>query len=309
MLSRELMGILALGILWVNTLLVMGAAWREVAALRARGRLLRPLPPGEPGAGLVEGEVVSAPGGVFASHEVDQVGRQASDDRDRRAITFSDRAFRGAVMGGAVRAGEVEIAVPAAPDAEVWVAPATLAACAACPGEEGFASAYDDARKARGFSRTVTAPVACGDRIWIAGEARRGEDGRMSIHAIEGAKLLVSAVDPRAVCARYTRLLALFLIGVPAAAALCTALALYPPHFGLVSTVGGALALAYFLLVQPAGTAVRDAVLLPHRRFLRGSWVSEGGSSAPARAGGARRDDRPEPPAGSARAEAAPLQG
>ncbi|HZO12649.1 MAG TPA: hypothetical protein VFB62_05315, partial [Polyangiaceae bacterium] len=61
-----------------------------------------------------------------------------------------------------------------------------------------------------------------------------------------------------------------------------TYLALYPPIFGTVSIVGGALGLVFFLLVQPAGTAIRDAVRVPSVAQLRGSWVrpkSEGQGS------------------------------
>ncbi|MDP2316889.1 MAG: hypothetical protein Q8P41_28615 [Pseudomonadota bacterium] len=56
-------------------------------------------------------------------------------------------------------------------------------------------------------------------------------------------------------------------------AAACTALALTAPVFGTVSTVGGVACLAFFLLVQPLGTALRDYAradgvspsLSPHR--------------------------------------------
>ena len=49
-------------------------------------------------------------------------------------------------------------------------------------------------------------------------------------------------------------------------------MALWPPVFGLVSTLGGALCLAFFLIVQPAGTALRDAVRVPSRAIVRGQW-------------------------------------
>jgi hypothetical protein len=40
-----------------------------------------------------------------------------------------------------------------------------------------------------------------------------------------------------------------------------------------VSTLGGAACLGFFLIVQPAGTALRDAVRLPSRAWLRGRWM------------------------------------
>jgi hypothetical protein len=46
--------------------------------------------------------------------------------------------------------------------------------------------------------------------------------------------------------------------GMLLGAAACTTLALWPPVFGRISTVGGLAGLAFFLLVQPLGTALRD---------------------------------------------------
>ena len=285
MLSNELMGLLALAIVWVNTLLVVAAAGRELSALAAQRRWMRPLAPGEVGAGRCGGG--GAGGGAGAGgggrHHGAPVGRQAADDHGRRAILFADRAYRGEVLGGELSAGDVTLAVAAAADAEVWLPAEELRAAAACPGEGELGAAYAEAKKARGFSRTVTVDIGPGARVFVAGEVRRG-DG-FSIHPLPGARLLVSTVDPRAVCGRHMGRVVLFMIAVPVIAAACTAVALYPPHFGLVSTLGGALCLAYFLLVQPAGTALRDAVLLPHRAILRGSWVSsksaEAGDAAP----------------------------
>jgi len=45
-----------------------------------------------------------------------------------------------------------------------------------------------------------------------------------------------------------------------------------PPVFGTVSTVGGALALAFFLLVQPAAVAARNAARTPDRQPVGGIW-------------------------------------
>lgn len=56
---------------------------------------------------------------------------------------------------------------------------------------------------------------------------------------------------------RVTRLLAAICVTLAGAAA-CTALTLWPPLFGSVSTLGGVASLAFFLLVQPLGTALRD---------------------------------------------------
>ena len=121
MLSNELMGLLALAIVWVNTLLVVAAAGRELSALAAQRRWMRPLAPGEVGAGLVEGVVASVAdgAGAHARHHGDQVGRQrkvlggvASDDQRQNGGSIS--AAHGADGKGvgtvyqryAVRAGD-----------------------------------------------------------------------------------------------------------------------------------------------------------------------------------------------------------
>src|SRR5258708_4286461 len=84
----------------------------------------------------------------------------------------------------------------------------------------------------------------------LAGE-RRGQ-------TIVAAVLATS--DPRAWCARRIGLLAGFIVAILVAASACTALALATPRFGLVSTIGAGLGLAYFLGVQPIATQVRDWV-------------------------------------------------
>ncbi len=292
MLSREVMGILALAILWVNTLLVIGAALQELAAIARRRRRYAPLGDRRAGVGLVEGRVGrgDGPGGALARHLVDQVGRYAADDDDARAIAFTDRSYEGEVLGGSVQVGEetiaieaVERAAPAVPGragtVEIWPRAEAVRAAAACPSSARFSEAYGDARKARGFARTVATPIEEGEPVWIFGELVDGAGSR-SIRPAPGAPpdtaaLLVASIDPRAVCSRAMALLAAGCIGVLAAAAICTALALWSPPFGLVSTIGGALGLAYFLLVQPAGTALRDAVRPPSRAELRGHWKAD----------------------------------
>jgi hypothetical protein len=269
MLSRETMGVLALAILWVNTLLVIGAALQEAARLwRLRARW------GASGLGgrAVAGRVARAggPGGALAVHRVEQVGRYAADDGGRRAILFADRSYRGEAFAGVVttEAGEVRVA---AGEADVWPEPAAIREAARGPSG-GFDAAYADARKARGYHRTVEVPLRVGAEVWMVG-ALRDEDGGKVLGPGPDGLLLVAAMEPRRICARKLGLVAVFVLGVLAAASACTALALWPPHFGTVSTIGGALGLAYFLLVQPAGTALRDAVRVPSRTAVRGSWV------------------------------------
>ncbi|MCC6559429.1 MAG: hypothetical protein IT372_41445 [Polyangiaceae bacterium] len=259
MLSNPIMGVLALAIVWVNTLLVAAAALKDALALAARRR----------GMSVTEARVIRGDGrtGALAGHRVEQIGRAGQGTGAREAILFSDRAHGGEVYGGAVSAageqgGDRELRVAPVMEAEVWLPAAAVRAAAACPSAARFEEAYLHARKARGYSRTVEAMIRADARVWIVGERGPGEI----------TPSLIAAMDPRAWCRSKERLLAAFAIAVIAAAAGCTAVALVPPAFGTVSKIGGALCLGFFLLVQPAGTAVRDAVRVPSRAILRGQW-------------------------------------
>ena len=286
MLSREVMGVLALAILWVNALLVCGAAGKELLVVWRLWRRLRPAVLGDEG--LLEGTVSTGRGdrGALASHRVEQVGRYAADDADKRAIAFSDRSYAGSVFGGVLETthGAVQL-VPAA-DADVWPDPVAQRRAASCPSPAEFDRAYADAKKARGFARTIDIEIPASATVWVLGSLGRGDAGEPRLAPCGDGLLLVSARDPRRFCRNKMVLLLGFVALSLLAAGACTAISLVPPHFGVVSTVGAALGLAYFLLIQPAGTAVRDRVRVPSRAVVRGSWV-EGVIDAPS----SRTDD------------------
>jgi hypothetical protein len=281
MLSKELMGLLALAILWVNTLLIAAAAAKEIAALAGWRRRLVALA-GDEGVGLVRARVTAGtgPGGALAVHRVEQLGRAAtSDDHGRRVILFADRSAAGEVFGGAAaRDGSgAEILVDAVADAEVWLPPGLLAASGACASDEAFDRAFADAKKARGFARAIEAPAT--GEVFLFGHLRPLGKG-LALGPARPGGLLVATFDPRAWLGRKIALAGLFLVGEVALAAGCTAWALWPPRFGFVSTLGGAACLGFFLVAQPAGTALRDAVRLPSRAALRGRWVRSAPVSA-----------------------------
>jgi hypothetical protein len=245
MLSNQVMGVLALAILWVNTLLVAADVGKQARALLLRREQMR---------GVLRGRVR---GGTLAVHRVEQVGRAGSGEG---TILFQDRAATGEVLGGTIAdEGGGEHALEPSAEAEVWVTAEELGRAGACASLEAFDHAYVSARKARGFSRTVEAPVSAGQEVFVVGSARDG--------------WVVATMDPRALLARRATLAVGFIAGAIVLAAACTAVALWPPAFGSVSTVGGALCLGFFLLVQPAGTALRDAVLVPSRAPVRGRWT------------------------------------
>ena len=267
------MGVLALAILWVNAFLVAGAAGKEVVALWRLWRRLRPARLGDEG--LTEGRVSAGLGerGALASHRVEQVGRYAADDADKRAIAFSDRSYGGSVFGGVLETTHGAMQLVAASDAEVWPDLVAQRRAASCPSSAAFDRAYPDAKKARGFARTIETEIHAASTVWVLGSLGRDDAGEPRLATCGDGLLLVSASDPRRFCRNKLGLLLGFVALSLLGAGVCTAIALVPPHFGVVSTIGAALGLAYFLLIQPAGTAVRDLVRAPNRAIVRGSWV------------------------------------
>jgi hypothetical protein len=84
-----------------------------------------------------------------------------------------------------------------------------------------------------------------------------------------------------------SRLVLLFVVTELLACAICTRLATWPPAFGSVGTLGGALCLAFFLAVTPAGVWVRDRCRVP--ALLHGTWVKR----TPSRGRAADRAEAP----------------
>ncbi len=258
------MGLLALGVLWVNAALVLAVALRQLGNVLALGRRLRALRAnGELTAGVVEGGE-----GPFAVRRITQIGRAVTTKGPDR-ILFTDGPQSFEILGGVVKTdeGPVEVAPAQPAQSEVWIDDARAREGAACPDAGEFEAAWRPASTFKGFARDVELEVRAGDRVWVAG-AREGD----RLVPREDAPLLVSLVDPVAFCASRARLLVAFVVLATAALGGVTAAALWPPHFGAVSTAGGVLCVAYFLGIQPLGTAIRDAVKTPSRRLVGALW-------------------------------------
>lgn len=281
MLTREIMGGLALAILWVNTLLIVAAGAKELFALGERRARLKPRAAGDsgPGFGLLKGRVVEGNDGAVARHRIDQVGRSAGHRETKREIIFADRKAESEVLGGSIAldGGGEAVIMPGAQKtsaAEVWVAETALREAAECRSDEDFDAAFAEAKKARGFLRSIEVAIRPGEEVWVAGEiSRRGSDAAVSVAPSKRFGLLISTVDPRRLLAKKIGLSIAALAAILGGAAGVTILALTPPSFGLISMLGGALGLGFFLIAQPAGTALHEAVLLPHRAFVRGAWT------------------------------------
>ncbi len=253
MLGNELMAGLALGVFWVHVLLIAGAAGLDFRdLLRLRGRMRR---------GVVCGVVRRGDGadGVLARNVVAQVGRGKGDG----SVHFSDAAYRSEVFGGVVELEDGRQLECTAGEFAVWPDLERRAATAASQSNVDFDRVEAQAKRAKGFEREVVGAVGVGDRVWIAG---RVDDGRVA------EPILVSAMDPLRWVAGRCWLIVGFVIAELALAAGCTATALWPPMFGVVSMIGAAAALGFFLGVQPIGVLVNEAVRTPDRAYLRGSW-------------------------------------
>jgi len=260
-LTRELMGYAALWVLWGNTLLVALAAGKQAFALLARANALR--------AGRVYGRVVGPE--PIAEVCVDQIGRQGAGSSP--SVVWHDQTYRSRILGGAIEIEGKGVARVAAADAIVWVDPAQVLEAARCPDSATFNQVHQAARKVKGHARTIVAEVPAGAFVSVRGELR-GEGESLEIVLAEPAALF--AIDPLRFAGEKSRIvLAYFIPGIILGAAICTIVALHEPVFdSLVSKLGALAAFVFFLLVLPAGTAVRDWLREPHERIVRGKWVA-----------------------------------
>lgn len=278
MLTPELMGLLALAAMWTTTLLVTAAGARDLVRLIRRRARLAPvgaLSPGQGQTGTVRGTITSP--GTLAVLRVEEVGRAYAK---KPAMLLHPRRQAGLIEGGTVRLDDgrsVRVPPLLASAAEVWRHGRAPLATPAL----GFTEALAEARRARGFARTVEYRYAEGDRVVLGGRVHAEADGTWSLapepdpsRLGQAPTLLVAAEPPAAWYTRKIGLSALALLGFLGSAALVTALVFTGPLFGLVSTLGGALGLAQFLLVQPLGVALRDATTAPDRAVVHYDWVA-----------------------------------
>lgn len=276
MLTRELMGLFALGVLWLNAGLIFAVALRQMRSLaRLRSQLRGASAQGE----LVRGRVGEAPEGVLALRSLHQTGRAMTKEPDRVLFTDGPQSFE--VRGGVVEVDGEPVAIRETRpgEAEVWLDPARTDEALACGSPEEFDEAFTAGSKYKGYARQVELEVREGDEVWVLGR----RDGN-AMAPWDDRPLVVSMIDPVAWAGWAVRQVAAFLALSVLGLALVTGLALWPPHFGLVSTIGGALCFAYFLAVQPLATALRDRVRTPARRLEGALWHRPAASPTEARA-------------------------
>ena len=247
------LGAFALGVLWLNTTLIAAAALKQRASLaRHADRWKRDLRRGKVSRG-------GGAEGVFASRVVRQTGRALTLSGPDR-IVFSDGASEIRCAGGELEIeGRGTLSVAQGAKVELWLADAPA-------GTRGaFDAAFKRASTNKGFDTQVELALGEGTQVWVAGSDEA---------------LMVATLDPLAFIAAKRRSLLLFALAAPFACAAVSAVALWPPLFGTISSIGGALCLAFFLAIQPLGTAVRDAARLPPSRPVGGLWQREGSRAA-----------------------------
>jgi hypothetical protein len=232
------MGLLALGILWLNTLLIAAAALLE---RRALGGLLARLVEARRAGRLVEAEVDagSGPEGAFVTRTVRQRGRAVTTGAPDR-ILLTEVSVELGCHGGTLRIDGAPRPIEAG-RWDVWLAPSAAGSRA----HPDFDACFAEASTHKGLATALVQRVGPGARVhWLEGE-------------------LLSAIDPvAALRVRRAGLLAFAALTI-LVGGVVTAVALVPPVFGTVSTIGGALSLLFFVLVQPAGVWVRNWARLP----------------------------------------------
>lgn len=250
------MGLALLGLAWVTALMVALDALIDARAM------LRRL--GEWKQGLLQGTVVAP---ELAVHEVEQ--RVKLLDGSEPALVFFDRAHVSTVLGGPVKVGAEQLAVAPAPSAEVWVAQATRASAASCPSPASFDALLTAAQGPGGGLRTVRTSLSAGAPVWLMG-TRRGATLEAS---------LVAGFDPRSwASGRLAASLGIVVLNF-AWVGFGTALALWPPVFGQVSTLGALVLLGHFLGMTPVAMAAREKSRTPAFAFIRGSWRRPSGDA------------------------------
>ncbi len=276
----EVMGIIALGILWVNMTLLAVVAFKRVAPCRQAVRNMGP------SVGLGRGHTHLRSGGrvllhghirhgEVAYHRVEQTGRSAGEGQ----IFFHDRNYSGELVGGKLEviteAGPIQVELPAASEhTEVW--PDAVAADVRA-AEVDFEAAQAQARRASGYRRQLRTPIH--GQVWVSAIVAPAEDGEVQLTVLAPKRasdqIVVSAVNPKLWAKRSTAICIGFGSATLAVTTGCTILALWPPVFGAVSTVGALAGMAALLSNMLFGNLVRDAVRKPSERLVGGVWTQK----------------------------------
>ena len=249
MLSPQVMGLAVLGLAWITAVMIALDALIDARAMWKRL--------GEWKITLLQGTAVA---NELAVHEVEQRVKQL--DGDEPGLVFFDRKHVSTVHGGLVGVGTEQLEVVSARAAEVWIDSDTRAAAAGCSSRAAFDGMNTSAQAAGGGLRTVRTSIKSGAQVWISG-------------AKQGAKLeatLVANFDPRGWAKSRLATIAGMITLNFAWVAVGTVVALWPPVFGVVSTVGAVVLIGHFLGMTALAMTFREKSRTPAIAFLRGTW-------------------------------------
>jgi hypothetical protein len=260
---RWILGALALFSLWANSLLILAMAFKQLRALQ---RLKTRFTDGKDRGTLIYGEAENTPDGVLATRTVNQTGRAVTSGSPGQ-IVFADGEQGFTMYGGSIRLGTDELVDldASANEIEIWHSPERISTTLGCQDLETFDEAHAAASRFRGFQRDLTFSVLEGDSLWVLGERSEGR-----VCAPKHGPLILSMVDPGQWVRQQIRWVWAFLLGASSTLIVVSVIALLPPIFGTLSTLGMVLCLAYFLAVQPVGTALRDRIRPPAHQPVGG---------------------------------------
>jgi hypothetical protein len=252
--------------LWTNTLIIAAEALirrRWIGTHRWAPRW-----DGQFGGEAVVAGIVRE-GAPLARHTVEQRGRLRARKTE---IAWHDRSHRSEIAGGIVDTRFGPVRVPPGPG-EAW--PSSTAQHRVAehvePVPAGGRDPADRARRAKGILRQVDVRWVPGDSVYLMGRLQALDDGSWTLAPLSSGPMVLSSEDPAAWARRCRRELVAFATAVVGACALLTAGVAWPPAFGLRSSLFGALGLAFFLLIQPAGVWMRARTIEPAYRNLGGT--------------------------------------
>ena len=260
-LTAEILGPIVLFVFWVNILLMAGSllhrfkdAWRERRMMDGEFSLLR---------------VKVLEDGPLAVFRLAQLGRRT----DSGSILFHDLDRRDTIYGAEVRVGNETLEVLAT-DGEAWLDATRRNEVTGLPSDaEEMREALRDSERVRGYRRLAEIPLGQkGEEVWIWG--RRTGD----VFQARG----VSDSDPRGACRRRMVFCLLGAAGTILGAIATTAVAAIPPWYQGWSTVGGALCLAYWVMIQEWVVNLDEAQKLPGEAHFDQEWSLEGATAADA---------------------------
>lgn len=252
--EREFMAAACLGIVWINTGLIVAHGLGDLRRILRLGRRL---------AGTVGRFTVDAPDGGAAFRLI-QAGRTRGDG----SIYFHDRGSECSLSGSAT-AELKRGTIPVASDpGTLWVWPTgeEIQAATECRSQADYDALAAPALHARGAERIAVVRLNHGS---IAG-------GQVSDGALRGDlehPIIISSRDPRRRLRSLALRVTLVLTSIVLVALALTALCFVGPAFGLVSMLGALGLFLYFLLVQPVGVWLSESVRWPHEAPRGGVWV------------------------------------